>query len=60
MVQRRIEPPGQLYHGTGALDIGGALVILPGRDVVDRGAVHHVIDGAEFGDGIGTQPDQPR
>ena len=60
MVQRRVEPTGQLDHRAGALDIGGALVGLGGGDVVDRGAVHDVIDGAQLGDDLVGEPEVGR
>ena len=52
MVQRRVEPTGQVDHRAGALHVGRALVGLVGGDVVDRGAVHDVVDGAQLGDGL--------
>ncbi len=44
-------------HRPGALDVGGALVVLGGGDVVDGGAVHDVVDGAELGDGLVGEPE---
>ena len=52
MVQRRAEPTGQCDHRPGAVHVRGALRVLVDGDVVDGGAVHHVIDRAELGDGV--------
>ena len=42
----------QLDDGAGALDVGGPLLGLAGGDVVDRRAMHHVVDLAQLGDGL--------
>ena len=60
MVQRRIEPTSQVDHRTGALDVCGALLGLTDGDVVDRGAMHDMVDGAEFGDGVVGEPEVGR
>ena len=52
MVQRRAEPARQRDHRPGAVHVRGALRVLGDGDVVDGGAVHHMIDGAELGDGV--------
>jgi len=67
VVQRGVQPHGQLDRGAGAVDVGGTLLGLAGgdgRDVIDRRAVHHVVDLAQLGDGLvgkrqlGQVPDQ--
>ena len=50
VVQRRVEPLGQRDDRAGALDVGGPLFGLARGDVVDRAAVHHVVDTAELGE----------
>ena len=57
MVQRRVQALGQLDHRPGAVDVGGALGVVVGGDVVDRTAVHDVVDGAELGDGLVAEPE---
>ena len=57
VVQRRVEAEGEVDDRPGALDVGGALVVLGGGHVVDGGAVHDMIDGAQFGDGVVGQPE---
>ena len=52
MVQRGVHPTGQVDHRAGALHVGRPLVGLVSGDVVDRGAVHDVVDGAQLGDGL--------
>ena len=52
MVQRGVQPTGQVDHRAGALHVGRPLVGLVSGDVVDRGAVHDVVDGAQLGDGL--------
>ena len=47
VVQRRVQAPGQSDHRPGALDVGDSLAVLGGGDVVDRGAVDHVVDRTE-------------
>ena len=56
-MQRGVQPPRQLDDGAGALDVGGALLGLAGGDVVDRRAVHQVVDVAQLGDGLVGQPE---
>jgi len=51
-MQRGVEPAGQVDHRAGALHVGGSLGGLVGGEVVDRRAVHDVVDGAELGDGV--------
>ena len=60
MVQRRVEPKSQVDHRAGALDVGGALLGLADGDVVDRGAMHDMVDGAEFGDRVVGEPEVGR
>ena len=50
VVQGRVEPTRQADHRAGAIDVRGALRVLGGGEVVDGGAVHHVVDGSELGD----------
>jgi hypothetical protein len=52
VVQRRAESTGQGDHRPGAIHVRGTLRVLGDGDVVDGGAVHHVFDGAELGDGV--------
>ena len=55
-MQRRVEPARQFDHGAGAFDVGGPLIGLAGGDVVDRRAVHDMVDVAQLGDGlVGTE-----
>jgi hypothetical protein len=58
VVQCGVQPPGQFDDGASALnmgDVGGPLLSLAGGDgraVIDRRAVHHVVDLAQLGDGL--------
>ncbi len=66
MMQRGVQPTGQVDHRAGALHVGRLLVGLLSGDVVDRRAMHDVVDGAQLGDGLvgevevrrGEVPDQ--
>ncbi len=49
VVQCRVQSPGQLDHGAGSIDVGGPLLVLPGGDVIDRRAVHDMVDLPQFG-----------
>ena len=49
VVQRRAKSARQPDHRPGALDVGAALGGLGHRDVVDRAAVHDVLDGRKSG-----------
>jgi hypothetical protein len=51
-MQGGVEPARQVDDGAGAVDVGRALAVLVGGDVVDRRAMHDVIDAAQFGDGL--------
>ncbi len=55
VVQGGAEPLRQLDHGAGAVHIGGPLLGLPGGDVVDRRAVHQVVDVSQLGQGLVAQ-----
>ena len=57
VVQRRVEAEGEVDDRPGALDVGGTLVVLGGGHVVDGGAVHDMVDGPQFGDGVVGQPE---
>jgi len=52
VVQRGVQPPRKFDHRAGALDVGDPLLRLVGGDVVDRRAVHDMIDVAQLGDGL--------
>ena len=52
MMQRRVQPTSQVDDRAGALHVGRPLVGVVGGDVVDRRAMHDVVDGAELGDGF--------
>ena len=47
VMQFRVQATGKSDHRAGALDVGASLTFLGGGDVVDRGAVHHVVDRTE-------------
>ena len=51
-MQRGVQPTGQIDDRAGALHVGRPLVVLVGGDVVDRRAMHDVVDDAELGDGL--------
>ena len=56
VVQRGVQPPRQLDDRAGALDVGGSLLGLAGGDVVDRRAMHDMIDMIpQLGDGLVAQ-----
>ena len=52
VVKRGAQPQRQFDDRADALDIGGPRLGLAGGDVVDRRAVHHVIDVAQLGDAL--------
>ena len=52
VVQCRVEPARQLDDGTGAFDVGRALLGFSHGDVVDRRTVHDVIDISQIGHGL--------
>jgi hypothetical protein len=60
VVQRRIQPDGEVDHRSGAVDVRGPLGVLVDGDVVDRGAVHHVVDVADLGDSVVGDPEVGR
>ena len=55
VVQRRAQALRELDHRAGALDVDRLLLGLPGRDVVDRRAVHHVVDPTELREVVAGQ-----
>ncbi len=55
MVEGGAQPLCQRNDGAGALDVGFALLGLADRDVIDRRAVHQVVDLAELGDHLLSQ-----
>ena len=58
MVQpARAEPPGQLDDAAGALDVGGAVLLVVGGHVVDRREVQHVLDPGEVVEDGGVEPE---
>ena len=57
VMQRRVEPAREFDHGAGAFDVGDALIGFGGGDVVDRRAVHYMLDVAQLGDGLVGQPE---
>jgi len=52
VVQRGVQPQRQVDDRAGALDVRGPLFGRPGGDVVDRRAVHDVVDLAEVLQGL--------
>ena len=52
MMHRGVQPTGQLDNRAGALHVGRPLGVLVGGDVVDRRAMHDVVDCAQLGDGL--------
>ena len=57
VVQRRVQPTRERDHRPCAVDVRGALRVLGGGDVVDGGAVHHMVDGAQLADGLVGEPE---